>query len=71
MKKLSKIFRKLTKKTILAILAILVIGIPLLYLTVLNQREAKASWPARQRLSVAMAGGMDENWLYNDKLLLI
>lgn len=40
--KLTKIFKKLTKKTILAVLAIIVIGIPVLYLTVLNQKEASA-----------------------------
>lgn len=52
---MKRLFKKLTRKTILAILAILVIGIPLLYLTVLNQREAKASW-------------MDENWAFRNAI---
>lgn len=48
---MKKIFKKLTKRTIIVILALIVLGVPLIYLTILNQKEAKAAW-------------FDENWLY-------
>ncbi len=54
-KKLTPILSGLTKKTILAILALLVIGIPLLYLTVLNSKTASAAW-------------FNESWLYRQAI---
>lgn len=52
-----KLFKKLTKKSFLTILALIVIGIPLLYLTVLNSKNASASW-------------FNEDWLYRKSIAI-
>lgn len=55
MRTLSRLFRKLTKKAIIAVLAILIIGIPFLYLTLLNSKPTLASW-------------YDDNWNYRQAI---
>jgi len=39
-----KFFKKLTKRTIIAILAIAVLVVPIFYLSLLNSKSASASW---------------------------
>lgn len=55
------IIQKMSKKLVIAILALIVIGAPLIYLTVLNQKSASAAWldpnyAYRQAVSITNAG---------------
>jgi|Napbiome12C3dose_1001474.scaffolds.fasta_scaffold00057_2 hypothetical protein len=57
---MKNLFKLLTKKITLSLLAILVIGAPLFYLTVLNQKEAAAwfneNWTYRQKVEITNSG---------------
>lgn len=48
---MKKFFKHLTKKAVLTLLAIIIIGAPILYLTILNSKPASAAW-------------YNDNWLY-------
>ncbi len=50
-----KFIKKLTKKIVIALLALIMIAIPLIYLTVINSREASASW-------------YNDNWAYRQAI---
>lgn len=51
MRTMKNIFKKLTKKTMIALLALIVVVIPLLYLFSINSKTASAAW-------------FDDNWTY-------
>lgn len=54
---MKRLFKKLTKKAVIAVLAIIVLIVPLLYLSLLNSREAQASW-------------FDDNWAFRKAIIL-
>lgn len=54
-----KIIKKLTKKLILVVLALLVIGVPLTYLNLLNSPTVKADWFACPECNRG-----NDNWVY-------